>query len=369
MAAISMTFALHTALKASLAAALLFAAVWGLAIMSLDRWLIASLVRQRNKFGYIVLALPRVALGLLFGLIISTPFTMQIFAPEINQRIAVMHHQRSEDFDKQLKTGSQTAKITQEQTQVNNDDTMIAARGWVGIAQEPHVAGLASQLDAAKAQQNRDYNLWQCQLYGRPPGCGAPAGNGQLARDAQQKYTQDNSTVSTLQTQLTAAEQTAAASNLQHAQQDLLSVSPELKAAKAVQAAQISAFDATNGSDAGLLQRLQALDQYSAGDRTLQAARWLLFLFFTAIEVLPVLTKVLVNLGPESGYERQLAEFEREGLEFGKSVLPEIVRQTAVARLRDAGTQLASQKRKEPVDVSQNGHGGTAQSRYRQGRL
>ena len=98
LAAVSMTFALHNALKVSLAAAIPFAVAWGLAIMSLDRWLVVSLVRQQNKLNYLLLALPRVALGILFGLIISTPFTLQIFQPEINQQITEIQKQRADNF-------------------------------------------------------------------------------------------------------------------------------------------------------------------------------------------------------------------------------------------------------------------------------
>ncbi len=93
-----MTFALHSALKLALATAIVFAVAWALAIMSLDRWLVVSLVRQRNKLNYLLLALPRVGLGVLFGLIISTPVTLQIFQPEINQEIALIQGRRSDAY-------------------------------------------------------------------------------------------------------------------------------------------------------------------------------------------------------------------------------------------------------------------------------
>jgi len=71
MAAVSMTFALHIALDASVLVAIPFALAWGLAIMSLDRWLVVSMTRKQ-----LLLAIPRALLGLLFGIIISTPLTL-----------------------------------------------------------------------------------------------------------------------------------------------------------------------------------------------------------------------------------------------------------------------------------------------------
>src|SRR5258708_3159287 len=81
-------FALHIALAAKFPVAVPFAFAWGLAIMSLDRWLVVSLVRQ-SPLRYFLLALPRLLLGLLFGVIISTPLTLQIFHVEIDNQIAI----------------------------------------------------------------------------------------------------------------------------------------------------------------------------------------------------------------------------------------------------------------------------------------
>ncbi len=53
----------------------------------------------------------------------------------------------------------------------------------------------------------------------------------------------------------------------------------------------------------GLLARLTALERISNGSRTLATAHLALFLFFTAMECLPVLFKLLLSLGKPSLYE------------------------------------------------------------------
>src|ERR1700678_447637 len=83
MAAVSLSFALYTALKAPIWLALIFALLWGLAIMSLDRLFVVSLHRYRNRFFYVLLAAPRFLMAVLLGFVISTPFVLQIFQPEI----------------------------------------------------------------------------------------------------------------------------------------------------------------------------------------------------------------------------------------------------------------------------------------------
>ena len=101
VATVSMGFALTTALHAPLLAALPFALLWGLAIMSLDRWLVVSLQREAGVMGlvrYLVLASVRLALALLIGFIVSTPFVLEIFHPEIDNRVDVIHAQRASYF-------------------------------------------------------------------------------------------------------------------------------------------------------------------------------------------------------------------------------------------------------------------------------
>jgi len=392
MAGVSMAFALHSALKISLAAAIPFAVAWGLAIMSLDRWLVVSLVRQQNKLNYLLLALPRVALGILFGLIISTPFTLQIFQPEINQQITLIQKQRADNFYKNLATDPLTKKIKADQLKVDNDEAIIRSNGGTGPnpANDPTVISLTQQLNQAVSKENFDYNKWHCELYGFPGHC--VVGNGPAANADQQAYLADAQAVSIDRSAIAAQEQqiaantkASAANNLANAQRDLRPDKAKLAADQAEQTQLENAFDGTNASNAGLLLRLQALDQVAASSGTLQAARWLLFLFFTVIECLPILVKVLLNLGPENSYEKAATQAERASLrlaeqetlrqyreamlvsdalsdeserlhaDWQRTVLPEIVHDTTAARERVARARLARWERRETVGSDDDG--------------
>lgn len=143
------------------------------------------------------------------------------------------------------------------------------------------------------------------------------AGDGPLARAAETAYQNAATTVSELNAKIADAEtQTvdAQAQTAAEARKELPTAQAALNATQADQAQQISAFNTQNKSNAGLLTRLQALNQATAGNSTLSAARWLLFALFVIIELLPVMIKTMLNLGPESTYDRLLKEEERRQL-------------------------------------------------------
>ena len=70
------------------------ALLWGLAIMSLDRLFVASMHRYRNRLIYLFMASPRFLMAILLGFVISTPFVLVIFRPEISHQIKILHAAR-----------------------------------------------------------------------------------------------------------------------------------------------------------------------------------------------------------------------------------------------------------------------------------
>jgi hypothetical protein len=88
---------------------------------------------------------------------------------------------------------------------------------------------------------------------------------------------------------------------LQQAKSALPNAQAQLQAAQNEENALLGNFQSTNSATNGLLIRLQALDQLSTGDSTVQMARLLLFLLFLVIELLPVTVKLMQ---PAGNYER-----------------------------------------------------------------
>jgi hypothetical protein len=313
-AAISMTFALRTDLGASMIIAIAFALAWGLAILSLDRWLIASLQRQQRPWHYLILVLPRLTLAILLGIVISTPFVLEIFEPDINQQLALMHQEAEQSFLASVSSSALQKNILGDQAQVLQLSNIIASGGdvRVSLSGDAEYQELLSRLRADEQQENNSYNQWQCLLKGDPSGS-CRAGDQQAATASRQEYLtetaavmQDREAVNSRQMQITAEISTARNENIAAAKAQLPQAQARLRTDIAVKTEQNAVFTGANNANNSLFARLVALDQATAASTTLSAARWLLITLISIIEVLPILVKVLLNLGPENTYEKIL---------------------------------------------------------------
>ncbi len=73
LAALSAIVTAHQFLHVAVPGAVLLGAGWGTSIMALDRWLILSIRRQPTGWRTLALALPRVAVAVVAGLVIAKP--------------------------------------------------------------------------------------------------------------------------------------------------------------------------------------------------------------------------------------------------------------------------------------------------------
>ena len=345
MAGVSLAFALVTALKVPLAAAVPLACCWSIAILSLDRLFVVSMSRKGSTLAQLGRAVPRVLLALLLGFVISTPFVLQIFQPEIEHEITVLHAQAQQAY-LQSQAASQLTQDVSKDTQLV--DTLSAEAGGSGTSPAPPQDAQIKVLDGqltqaetqqqdAQAQESADSTTWSCQLYGTAPDSTCSGfknvGPGPLADAAKTAYMdaknddqRASATVQQLRGQIDTLQKQAAqsiaqtqASNEAAAKAQLPQARADLAAAQANEAAQNAKFTTENSNNSGLLIRLQALDAITAGNSTLEAARWLLFILFVAIDCMPVMVKVMLNLGPESNYDRMLAAEEKKQLRVAAS--------------------------------------------------
>jgi hypothetical protein len=307
MATVSMWFALYSAMGINPFGAFPIAVIWGLIIMGIDRWLVVSMpVDGKRKFA---VAAPRLLLGLLLGTIISTPMVLRIFESEINTQITIIKNQNEVNFLNSQQHSSIQARINTWQTQVTNLQAVITSNGAKPLnpVSDPIIQGLNTQLTSERSVAATDYKAWQCQLYG---GCGAPKGSGPLAAASEKRYENDEAEIATLTSEIQQRQQVLQASDvnsqatrLQQAKSALPNAQAQLKAAQGEEDALLGNFQSNNSATNGLLIRLQALDQLSTGDSTVQMARLLLFLLFLVIELLPVTVKLMQ---PAGNYERIL---------------------------------------------------------------
>jgi Domain of unknown function (DUF4407) len=363
MATVSMWFALYSAMGINPIGAFPIAIIWGLIIMGIDRWLVVSMpVDGKRKFA---VAAPRLLLGLLLGSIISTPIVLRIFESEINTQIAIIKDQNEVNFLNSQQHSSIQGRINTWQTQVSNLQAVITSNGAKPINpdSDPIIQGLNTQLTNERSIAAKDYQAWQCQLYG---GCGAPKGSGPLAAASNKRYDNDEAEIATLtaeiqqrEQQLQASDVNSQAARLQEAKSTLPNAQAQLRAAQNEEDALLGNFQSTNGATNGLLIRLQALDQLSAGDSTVQMARLVLFLLFLVIELLPVTVKLMQ---PAGNYERIMrrmstremsqAEWDLRGGPGGSGSLYDDDQLHPTAADADfARSRGRSRRRRDPLDA------------------
>ena len=315
MATISMWFALTSVMGFNPVLSFPVALIWGMIIMGIDRWLVTSMPADGSR--RVLLALPRLLLALLLGALISTPIVLRIFQSEINNQVSIIKENNEAAFLTSQQHSAVAARVTKWRNSVNNLQQVIDSRGAQPInpANDPVVQGLTTQRNSERTVASQDYHAWQCQLYG---GCGAPKGSGPLAAASHARYLADEAQISSLTSQIQAREtelqDTSAASQasrLQQAKGALPNAQVQLLAAQAEENTLLNSFQATNSATNGLLIRLKALDQLSAGNSTLNVARILLFLLFLVIECLPVTVKLLQRSG---NYEKILAAVAKREL-------------------------------------------------------
>lgn len=303
--------------------ALPLALLWGLVIMGIDRWLVTSLPHDRSSRRWL-LATPRLVLAVLIGSLISTPIVLRVFESEINNQISVIKENNEASFLSSQQHSSVQARITKWQNTVTNLEQVIASNGAQPInpASDPVVQGLTTQLNNERTVAAQDYHAWQCQLYG---GCSSPQGSGPLAAASKQRYLADENQISTLTNEISAREQTlqdtsaaAQQTRLQQAKNALPNAQAQLAAAQGEENSLLNNFQGTNSASNGLLIRLEALDQLTAKGGSLSLVRWLMFLLFLVIEILPVSVKLMQRPGL---YEQIAETADRQQLRKAKRIL------------------------------------------------
>jgi hypothetical protein len=355
MAAVSLSFALVSALKAPVWLAVFFALLWGLAIMSLDRLFVVSMHRQRNRFYYLIMATPRFLMAVLLGFVISTPFVLQIFKPEIDHQIKLMQAAERSAYFKNLPHNPVYLAVQKDKATVSTLAEEAATGGAaINPSMDPTIEGWRTQLASAQANEQTWFANLQCQLYGTalPGGRKCIQGNGPLAKDDQQQYEYWKGQVSTLQQEIqqrtdTLRGQSAAKQKADQGQAQSQLAAAKLALSSAQQQLTMQTNDVTSGikQDSGLLTQLKALGNATAGDSTLARARFLLFLVFLVIDIMPVFVKLLLNLAPESTYDEILAAEEKRqkmSAEHTRAVRLAAERKSAQAEISGARDRLAA---------------------------
>ncbi|WP_295826575.1 DUF4407 domain-containing protein [uncultured Microbacterium sp.] len=330
VSSLSMMFALLTGVRVSLWLAIPLAIVWGLIIFNLDRFLTSTMRSTKNVFRLLGLAMPRVIMAALIGIVVAEPLVLQVFQNDIVREVNSTNVTQALTDQDAVTNGPEKQALDAASAQVSALENQAATGIVTGTsstsaesaAAQQSVDQLTQQLAAQQTVIDQARAVYQCELTGQGagtvPGCTGVAGNGASSDAAQAQLQQAQSAYDALSTQLSQAQSTlatansagaeAAASsadaNKQQAEDQLPAARAQYESALAAYNARASSVADGNAGAVGLLSQITALERLSDREPTLRWAHYLIAALFFMIELLPVLVKVLTGFGGPSLYEK-----------------------------------------------------------------
>jgi hypothetical protein len=330
VSALSMMFALMTGVRVSILLAIPLAIVWGLIIFNLDRFLTSTMRSTKNIFRLLGLALPRVIMAALIGIVVAEPLVLQVFQNDIVREVNSTNVTQALTDQDAVTGGPEKQALDAASAQVSALENQAAtgivtgtsATSAESAAAQQTVDQLTQQLAAQQSVIDQARAVYQCELTGQGagtvPGCTGVAGGGASSDAAQAQLTQAQSAYDSLSTQLAQAQSTLAAanaagteaaastteSNKQQAQDQLPAARAQYESALAAYNARSESVADGNAGAVGLLSQITALERLSDREPVLRWAHYLIAALFFMIELLPVLVKVLTGFGGPSLYEK-----------------------------------------------------------------
>ncbi|GII62312.1 hypothetical protein Skr01_23970 [Sphaerisporangium krabiense] len=326
LAVVSMAFALHDGLKVDWGWSVVFGLLWGAVVLNLDRLLVLSMADVQGKGRLFLMAVPRLLMAAVLGVVISTPLVLRVFAGSIEVQIARNQLESSAQLGSLQDKSAEKIRLDQVSKKIAADQAVLAGALPQDFtsprlqAARQDVTTLEANLETAQRKHQEKYEEMQCELYGEGPRCkGASSrkGRGPLWREKQKAATDAAAEVGSVQRRLSTArneakkaedalvgERSAALKKAQDdARRDLTAQQAEYGRLSAVLREQSEDSTSANLADDKLPAQIKALFDLGSRDDALGYAHLAVFALFFMVEMLPVTVKVLLKLGGESPYD------------------------------------------------------------------
>jgi hypothetical protein len=319
LAAAAGTFASSDWLHIPLGAGAIIGAFWGLAIMNLDRWLLIATRRQSSPWKTVLLALPRVALAVVVGLVIAEPLVLRVFHNEVTDKATELRQTEYQAEVKKLKSSYAEIPVLEKQ-KAALERSLTAIDSGAVLRTNPQYRAVTRQLASIQRRRAAAEAAALCEL---DRTCGSRGGAGSPAYEAKRDAAQALKGAARMkQAQLRelragllvdeAAKKQVSDSN---ASQELTSVTKRLDEQRRLRAADVSERFRTSHAPIGLLERVEALGVLTDTNASMRYERRLLQLFILLIDSVPILFKTLTLLGRPSLYEEVQDEVDNRGLD------------------------------------------------------
>jgi hypothetical protein len=310
LAALSAIVTAHQFLHVPVPGAVLLGGGWGTAIMTLDRWLILSIRRQPTGWRTLALALPRVAVAVVAGLVIAKPVMLVMFRSEIDARATYDRRQALLGATQTI-DGKYSPQIKTLTTQRDTLESKVTAVDPGGVLQsDPIYQADIRRAQSLQAAAQKAASGALCELDGT---CGSGhVGDGTIYVTKQAEARSLAAEAASAQQQTTAragvleAQQATAASQAHHDERiQLGQILQRLAVLRGQQAGDEAAVRAKFVAPIGLSDRLDAMSEVVDQHPSTGRFELLLTLLILLLDSAPAVGKAMLLLGPPVPYEQQ----------------------------------------------------------------
>lgn len=323
MAGFAATIALQMTVDAPTAVAVGFGVIWGLIIMNLDRWLVASTTRDSTWWRSALILVPRLALAIIIGAIIAEPLILRVFEPEIEAEMESVQGARQRAFEAGLADDPVVLRIDELNDAIVVNQAVVRSGVTAGdLNEDPEVARLRAERAELRTERKTVIEQIDCEARGT---CGtATYGEGPEFERLSARRAELDVELAQLETELDEAEALAATNRtngsvaaVTAAEAAIVDGEAEVAALTAEIDARREEFRNANDDRTGLLARMEALENLTERSGALASRFWALRIFVTLIDSLPVLVKLMMVFSAPTMYERRSqAANDRETLQL-----------------------------------------------------
>lgn len=319
MAFIGGTFTFDRLVHLPLVPAVILGVALALAVMNLERYVQASIRRQRTTLLTLAQAAPRLALAVILGLVLAIPLTLTVFAPEVSIQVNENRDRGLYEAREQLAT--QFPEIPELE---QRDADLKAALGSITkgavLKTSPEYRALGRRMDRLQRWINETDD---------------PELRGSYQRQAHTTLLKIRPLREQLleqEEQVTAAQRTHQAAELEQVQDRLALMVKERDRRDDTLADKFA-------QPVGLADQMKALEDLKRADPAVHYLERVIWVFLLAIDAMPAVMKTLLSVGRPTLYERLQDEHEESTAK--SSAMSEDLRQDA--HERDLQVYYASQ--------------------------
>lgn len=329
-AAISAGYALHvTGVTGSWPVTIIAALLWGLAILNLDRMLIIGMAHEKQGKKLLGLAVPRLALALILGAVISTPLMLKIFESEIEAQLNRNILTAQEQLRTEINSSTAAADLSAAEQKAGELRALINAGPTADPAAHPQVQAVQAEIDALQKtgdKQKSEYDTARALALAEEEGTGGTGVAGcaaicvekkRLADEAMARWQQTVTAIDGKRQEKDRVAQTLQGNLLDESQRRIDDAEQELpnveqkvtQLREQIASSQDTSYQLEQ-ANGGIIARMKALSDLVGSDATVAMARYTVWVMFIALELLPVIFKVLAGFGTPTKYDEVVDELE-----------------------------------------------------------